>query len=572
MDTLVDMEVQKTDYIKSGHQYALDVANNKIDVCRWVRLVCKKYLDDISKQESESFPYEFSEKRALHFIIFTTKFKHFKGEFQGQYFTPQPWQCFLFMNLFGWIHKQNKTRRYRKALIFLPRKNGKSFIAAIIGLYMLIEEHGSEVYCGASALNQAKEVFNTARTLVKNNRDFQEHFGVSIGGTEKGWFQPIYRHDTNSHFSPVSSIVRDGVNNHCFIIDEYHQHKTDDMYQTAQSGKGNRKQPLVFIITTAGTDVSSPCYNAFKEAQEQVEGIVNNDDQFSMLYTLDPDDDWRDFKNFKKSNPNYGVSVYEDYYTERHKQAVDSPRHVSDVKTKNLNVWCNARSTYLNSEAWHKNKSPKTLKDFENKDVYIGVDLGQKKDLCAVVLLFPLPNNTYHAFSHFYLARDRAEDKHSVWEKQGYMTLTEGNITDYNWIEADIKKHAAMFNIKAVCFDPWKATQTTTNLMQAGIPCIEIPQNTRNLSEPLKEFDALIESGKITHDNNSIMSWMIGNVCASEDWNGNVLPTKDKKDSPNKIDGVGALLNALCRALAENKQSANGNLDEYLNNPISATY
>lgn len=488
---------------------------------------------------------------------FLTKFPHTKGRWAAkrESFVLQPWQAFLASMLFGWLRKKDNLRRFRKAYAKIPRKNGKSDFSARVGLYMFAAdgEHGAEVYSGATSEKQAWEVFRPALMMAKNTPPFVEKFGVQT------YKQSIAIPATASRFEPLIGKPGDGASPSLAIVDEYHEHATDDLSQTMLTGMGARDQPLILWITTAGSDTSGPCFALEKEAERMLDGLVPDDEFFALIYGLDETDDWTDPAMLRKANPNYGISVTEDFLLARHADAMANARQQSSYQTKHLNRWVGAKTAYFDLPKWIAQKRSIKLTDFAGRRVYLGLDLASTVDIAALTLLFhDADADSYAMFGRFYLPEAQVELGHNqhyqAWHREGRLIVTDGDITDYGRIRDDILDLGQQFQIAEVAYDPFQATMLITEMQGLGIPCVEVRATVQNFSQPMKTLDGLIRAGKIEHDGCPVMTWMIGNVTAKEDAKENVYPNKDRRE--NKIDGVVAGLMALARQMAAEPPSA----------------
>lgn len=534
------------DYSGVAHKYARDVVADKIIACKWIKLACQKHLDDLVDAKSKGFAYKFDSDAANKKCHFIEQFPHTKGKWAAKQekFKLEPWQCFLVCSIFGWIRKKDLTRRYRKALVFVSRKNGKSDIAARIGLAMFAadNEHGAEVYSGATSEKQAYEVFRPARLMSLANKDFKEYFGVDVHKSVINIFR------NGSRFEPIIGKPGDGASPSCAIVDEYHEHKTDELFDTMETGMGAREQPLMLVITTAGDNISGPCYALQKQAERVLEGHEENDELFSLIYTIDVDDDWQSIDALKKANPNFGVSVNEDFLNSRLKEAVSNARKQGVFKTKHLNIWVGARNAYYNVENWNSCAVPDiSLEDYEGERAIIGLDLAHKIDIAALEIIIPVGNKQYVRFGKYYLPYDtvmKKENEHyQGWMKENWLTVTDGQITDFDEIKNDILDLSTRFQLEYVAYDPAQATMLVNELQKDGVNCVEVRPTVLNFSEPMKELDARMRTGNVIHNGDPVMSWMISNVVAKEDAKENVYPRKEVPE--NKIDGVVAHLMAL---------------------------
>jgi len=537
-----------TAYIAIASKYARDVAEGRLLANKWVRLACKRHLDDLKR--GDDFTYRFDEAKAVRVCKFIELMPHTKGKWaaKGERLKLEPWQCFMTCCVFGWVGKSNGLRRFRRALLLVPRKNGKSAFAAAVGLYMLAAdgEHGAEVYSGATTEKQAWEVFRPARLMALRNEALRAHFGIEVNASNINILSDA------SRFEPVVGKPGDGASPSCSIVDEYHEHDTDELLDTMETGMGAREQPLSLIITTAGANMAGPCYALQLEAQKMLEGVAENDEFFALIYGIDPEDEWTSEAALRKANPNFDVSVAGDFLAIRQREAIANARKQGVFKTKHLNVWIGAREAYFNVQKWQECEvDGLKLDDFAGEECIIGLDLASKVDIAALEILFPLENGRYARFGRYYLPEETVsagENEHyQGWWNEKRLTVTDGEIIDFEQIRADILDLSSRFTVREVAYDPHQATMLITSLMGEGVPCVEFRPTVLNFSEPMKTLDALIRAGRISHDGDPVMTWMISNVVAKKDAKDNVYPRKERDE--NKIDGVVALIMALGRAI-----------------------
>ncbi|OOH89529.1 terminase [Pasteurellaceae bacterium 15-036681] len=551
-----------TDNVKKANQYAKDVASGKIPACRFVKKACQRHVEDIKQQKDVAFPYYFDSDRAEKACKFIQYLPHTKGEWamRRQSITLEPWQLFIVSNVFGWLKKSNNLRRYREAYIEVPRKNGKSAISAGVGLYMFCmdNEFGAEVYSGATSEKQAWEVFRPARLMCKNTDLLRSTFGIEVNASN------LNRPSDNSRFEPLIGTPGDGASPSCAIVDEYHEHKNDELYTTMLTGMGARKQPLMFIITTAGYNIEGPCYDKRREVIEMLNEAVPNDEIFGMIYTIDEDDDWTDPDILKKANPNFDISVYGDYLISQQKQAMNNPRFTNTFKTKHLNVWVSAKEAFFNMVSWENCKDETlSLDNFTGEDVVLGLDMARKLDMNSLVRVFSRiidGKRHYYCISPlFFVPEDtvfntdtalkRVVDKYQKWVVSGHLTATDGAEVDYREILECIKDTNKEHKVISCPIDPHGAIAISHDLADEGLNPLTITQNYTNLSDPMKELEAAIEAGRFHHDGNPIMTWCIGNVVGKSAVGNDDIVRPIKEIPENKIDGAVALMMAIGRLM-----------------------
>ncbi|MEN6297742.1 MAG: terminase TerL endonuclease subunit [Rectinema sp.] len=561
-----------TDYTAIAEQYCKDVLSGAIPSGKYVKLACKRHIDDLARQGESSYPYRYDAKKAHKRCAFSEKFTHVKGKWTGQKLKLSPHQVFAQCAIWGWVRKSDGLRRFRVVFYEVPRKNGKSTDAATCGNYMLAadDEKGAEVYSGATTEKQALEVFRPAWLMAQNSPDFRNHFGISLSGTPKNPTS-IYILNDMSRFELIVGNPGDGASPHCAIIDEYHEHKTSDQYDTMETGMGAREQPLMFVITTAGTDTSTPCYDLHLKAIKVLEGTIEDDALFAIIYGIDPEDDYRDFENWKKANPNYGISIMEDYLYRKYTETLQDASKQNINLCKHLNVWTNAGVAWMNMTKWAAccDNSLK-LEDFKGKRCFASLDLANKIDICALTLLFEFERG-YAVFGKYYLPEETVQkagnDHYVKWVKEGYITATPGARTDYAYIENDLKAIHADYPIEELSFDPHEASYLIANVMEwigtkwidgkESSRCIEITQGPAMMSEPMKETEALIYSQHLWYNGDPVLTWMMGNVIRKQGRQSGPVkyyyPTKARDEY--KIDGAVTLIMSVGRAMV-NKDEA----------------
>lgn len=550
-------------HVALANGYARDVVAGKIPACRWVRLTCQRHLDDLNRQKDKAFAYRFDPAKGEKVCRFIELLPHTKGKWAGagEKLRLEPWQCFKTAVLFGWIRKADGLRRFRKAVILEPRKNGKSAWAAGIGLYMLTAdgEYGAEVYSGATNEKQAWEVFRPARLMATRTPALTAHFGVTVNASN------LHILSNGSRFEPVIGNPGDGSSPSCAIVDEYHEHDTDNLVSTMETGMGAREQPLLLIITTAGSNVAGPCYQTVIEARQMLDGVVDDPETFALLYGIDgqigqpgaagyrPGDDWTNPETLRKANPNFDVSVKGDWLLKQQRDAINSSRKANVFRTKHLNEWVFAKTAYFNVARW-MDAGDATLKmaDFAGMPCTVGLDLASKVDIAAAVFLFRKPLGGFAAFGKFYLPEKTIEleptGNYAMWEKAGRLIKTDGEMIDHGRILDDLEAASRAHTITSVGYDPAQATMLVTEAQARGLPMVEFRHTVLNMSEPMKEVEACIRSGKISHDGDPCFAWQVGNVVAKDDAKDNVYPRKERAE--NKIDGAVALIMAMGRQMA----------------------
>lgn len=560
--------------VNMANQYARDVLSGKILTSKSIQLACQRYFNDLKISLDKGYPYRFDRELAERACRFVQLLPHSSGDLAGQKLKLEPWQAFAFSSIFGWVTKKTKKRRFREAYIRVARKNGKSFFAAGIGTYMFCAdgENSAEVYCGATTMAQAKKVFTPARQMADRLPSLRSKFSISV------WVDSLTRPD-GSLFAPIAGKPGDGDSPHCAIIDEYHEHDTDHMYEAMTLGMGARSQPLTLIITTAGTSLESPCYDKDKQVKEMLNGHVPNDRLFGLVYELDEGDDWTDPTNFIKANPNLNVSIsYDDLLAEM-EVAKQVPRKVNAFKTKRLNIWVSGKAAFYNMTQWHA-AADKSLRyeDFAGEDYYLGLDLAQRLDLNAGVGVFV---REIEGKKHYYCIRPKfwvpedtvrstdpkiakTADRYVKFVEMGALEATDGAEADYREILASIidLQEIDKVRVSEIPIDPSGATALSHELQDHGFEPISIRQDYTNMSPPMKELEAALAGGRFHHDGNPVLSWCISNVIGKNVPGSDDIVRPTKGDKQSKIDGATALFMAIGRAMLNGRASNQSVYDE----------
>ena len=546
--------------VEKGRRFAREVVAGRLAACRYVRLACQRHLDDLERSRTAAFGYKFNAAAAEKKLRLIELLPHTKGEwaYKRQLVTLEPWQIFGLMCTFGWVHKTTGLRRFRESYWEVARKNGKSVIAAGVGIAMFTadDEFGAEVYCGATTERQAWEVFRPARLMVKRSPMLIEHLGIEVNA------QNLNRPEDGSRFEPIIGNPGDGASPSCAIKDEYHEDDSNVQYETMLTGMGARRQPLMFIITTAGANIEGPCYDKRRQVIDMLEGTVPDEELFGWIWTIDEGDDWREPAVLAKANPNIGVSVYRDYLVSQQQRAIKVARFTNTFKTKHLNVWTSAKAGYFNISDWTRCADPKlTLEPFEGQTCVLGFDLARKLDLnCMARVFYRDIEGKRHYYSVapcFWVPEDtvrasenrRTAERYQAWVNLGMLYESAGAEIDYRDILEEAKAANLLAPVDCSPIDPHGATALSHQLDDEGLTPVTIVQNYTNLSDPMKELEAAITSGRFHHDGNPIMTWCISNVI------GKYLPGSDdvvrpiKQGDDNKIDGAVALMMAIGRLM-----------------------
>ena len=538
------------DYIQIALDYARDVINGVVPACKYVKQACQRQIDDLQNYD---LPYQFDADRAEHICIFVELLTHIKGEWRGKNIELVPSQIFILTTVFGWVDSDG-YRRFKTAYIEWPRKNAKSTLSSAVALYcMLADGEGApEVYSAATTRDQARIVFNDAAEMIKQNQGIRDRFGVRVAG--KTLNRNIHCERNGAKFEPLSRDQGgnlDGLNVHCGIIDELHAHKTREVFDVIETATGARRQPLLWLITTAGFNRAGICYEQRAYVIKLLNGSHIDNEYFGIIYTIDDKDDWADPKSWEKANPLWGVSVNPQDIERKARKAIETPSATNNFLTKHLNVWVNADVAWMDMRKWSACADPAMqINDYLDWDCWLGLDLASKIDIAAKIYIFRRDED-YRLFVRFWLPDETIQSsdnsQYSGWAREGYLIATNGATIDYNEIQQSIIDDFRNYNVNECCFDPFQATQMSNNLIDEGLTMVEVRPTILNFSEPMKTLEELVINGKLKHDGNPVMEWMISNVVCHRDQKDNIYPRKEFPQ--NKIDGPVAAIMALSRAM-----------------------
>ena len=522
-------------YTEKAHKYARGVVSGEILAGKYVKQACQRQLDDLERWKGKSAPYRFDEAAADFVCGFIECLPHIKGEWarQGRTIDLEPWQCFILCTVFGW-KRADGTRRFRTAYTEVARKNAKSTLSSGVGLYMLVGdgEPGAEVYSGATTRDQARIVWDDARRMAQKTATFRE-LGIKTHAH-------AITNDDGGSFKALSAEAKnlDGLNIHCAIIDELHAHRTREVWEVLETGTGARAQPLLWAITTAGSDRSGICYEQRGYVLKILNRAVEDETYFGIVYSLDDGDDWADERNWGKANPNLGVSAKLDDLQRKAKKALQQTAAQPGFLTKHLDQWVNADQAWMDMRKWDACGDPTLdIQDFRGEPCWLGVDLASKTDIAALTALFARDGKR-QLFRWCWVPEETVEgstnSQYPGWAIEGRLRTTDGATTDLDAIADQIRDLSKEFDLRSVAFDPWQALKTMQELQAEGIPVVEYRNTIGNLSEPMKQFEADVLDGKIVHEGCPLVAWQVSNVVCHLDQKDNVMPRKERAE--NKID------------------------------------
>ena len=496
----------------------------------------------------------YDEKKADRAVTFIQNLKHTKGKWAGKPFLLLPWQEQIIRDLFG-IVKEDGNRQFLSAYIEIPKKNGKSELAAAIALYLLYAdgEASSEVYGAACDRNQASIVFDVAKQMVAMSKPLEKRSKI-MGATKR-----IVNYNNAGFYQVLSAETgtKHGLNVSGLVFDEIHAQPNRHLYDVLTKGSGDaREQPLFFIITTAGTDKNSICYELHTKALDILSGRKKDDTFYPVVYGLASDEDWQDENNWYKANPSLGHTIQIDRVREAYRNAIDNPAEENVFKQLRLNMWTSSTVTWIAEHVYDKGNQSIDKSSLLGRECYAGLDLSSTSDITALVLVFPprTKDESYIVLPYFWLPEEtlalrcrRDHVLYDVWERQGYLKTTEGNVVHYGFIERFIENLSTKYHIKEIAYDRWNATQMVQNLEDMALTVVPFGQGYKDMSPPSKELYKLMMEGKVIHGGHPVLKWMAQNVVMRQDPAGNIKPDKEK--SVEKIDGIVALIMGLDRCI-----------------------
>lgn len=558
--------------------YAKDVAEGRVVCGRYVKLAVQRFYNLLEDMDSKG--YMLDHERGMQPIYFAEYFiQHTKGPLAGTPLILSPYQQFTIYCIMAFL-KQNKkgewVRVVKTVYEKVARKNGKSAVLSFLGLYMecMDGEQSPEIYVGATKEAQAKILWEQAQQFVFksvklrkmgfNNTQREIRFPKNMG---------VFR------FLGGDSKTLDGLNPNFSALDEYHGHSTDGVREVLESAMGARSQPLMYIITTAGFNIVSPCKLYEDVCKQILEGQKTDDSTFAMIHELDEEDDWEDPANWVKANPNLGISIFDDYLITEYNKAKNQPSKVPNFKTKHLNMWVDAPSTWIPAEIWKQNKvSEIPMQKFQDFGSYSGLDLSTTTDITAYVILSePDVEGCRYVKPYFFCPADTIdkrskEDKapYRQWVDAGYLIATPGNQVDYDYVEDVVMSTYHKYAVKEIQVDRFNASHLATNLTEQGLEAAFYSQSIAGMSLPTKMFEKLVYEGKLKHDGNPILEWMLAGVVLYVDANENIKIHKGKSNLHGKkrVDGIVATVMALGASISTDD---NSNESAY-NNPNNEIY
>lgn len=519
--------------------------------------------------ENKFYFDEISADTVVRFI--ETKLTHVKGELGGKPFILAPWEKKVVRDLFGWKETQPyqgvHLRQYRQAFIFVPRKNDKSTLCSALAIVSLLldPEPGAVVISAAADKNQARLVFDDAKKMIRNDKFLSDNAQVFQHSIIKG----------NSNYQPLSADVetKHGLNVSFTIFDELHTQPNRHLYDVLQTSQGARRQPMFIMITTAGYDLNSICYEQYDYAKKVRDGLIKDDRYYTAIYEAGPEDDPFTEETWKKANPGYGYSLKPDYIRREADKAKTNKAYLNTFLRLHLNIWTNVETIWLKDELWTKAGRNLDLSQMYGQVAFGGLDLSSTSDITAFTLIFPPSEREYYpdfylSFNWFWLPEEKGKDSadknnnnYLSWVSEGYVEETSGNVIDYDYIQGKIIDICSNFQIMNFAFDPYNSAQIAAKLTEQGLPMYAHRQGFVSMNFPTKSLEVKLNRNEILHDNNPVLRWMVSNAVLKTNTEGNLCKI-DKNQPHQKIDGLVTNIMALGMALEGEDTSEGSYLDD----------
>ena len=505
-------------------------------------------LDDFNRTD-----ITFSVKYIDHACAFVEALVHIKGQWAGQAIRLEPFQVWIIANIFGWVRNSDGLRRFRSAFVLLPRKSGKSLIAAAIALYMVFAdgEPGAEGYCGATNLAQASEVFGPAKRMAELSPGFLEAFDVEVMA------KSVFSETTGQSFVPVIAKTKDGSSPHLAICDELHQAIDDTQIQAFRTGMGARRQPLLLVISTAGTNLAGVCRTEQLAAEAVLRGGSIDDKLFAAIWTIDADDDWRDFDSWIKANPAIGASLSEEFLRDKLNEALQSPAKAAAARTKHLNEWVASAAGWLNQNDWANAADPTLdIMTLAGRPAFLAADLSTKQDLTSINAAVPLDDGRLAIFPWCMVPEGAVTNSpnssaYAEWVERGDLIQTPGSASSFAEAEERLEWLRRHFDVRVAVFDQWQGEAVRQRYEAAGVPTMIWQANNRGAwTMAMDDFEADLKNGLVVHPANAVLDWCAANVCASTR-GVTRIPVKPSGQDHLKIDAMVATIMAYAAASVE---------------------
>ncbi len=541
------------DYVAVARQYAADVSSGRIVAGTWVKKAARRFVKMLRRAGKAGSLYVFSSSHATDVCAFAEQCPHVEGTWDTPTIVLQPWQVFILVACYGFRRKVDGRRLTTVVFFQVSRKSAKSTLVAIAALFHLVREKepGAQVICGATTGSQARIVFGIMQKMVRKS-PYLRNCGLTV------YANSITFDDTGGFAKPINakSSTQDGLNPSFISLDESHA-QTFELHDVLKSAMGARPDGMMWMPTTAGYDLTSVGHTERRTAMKLLDTAIEADHVFCILYELDEGDSWDNPRTWVKSAPMLGISPKLEWVKQYCLEAKHTPEKQAEFETKICNRWLQSAHSWLPMQAWDRCADPKMrAEQFLGEPCWIGADLAQIDDLAAKALLFRR-DGLICAFVRFYLPRgvveerERAVPAYRQWANSGQLTLTEGTMIDYDVIEADIRHDCERFDVRAIRMDTFGSAQMAGRLFNDGLPAAVLPKNAKTFTPAARELETRIRHGRFRHDGNEALKWNASNAVVRRGVDDSVLPKKESAESPNKIDGLDAILEALAVMVTE---------------------
>lgn len=513
--------------------YPFEVVEGKIIACKLVVLSCQRFINFLNNDA-----VVFDKNAVERVIKFIGKLKHSTGVFSGRNFNLEDWQKFAIAYIYGLKWEKNNRRITRTFILSVGRKNGKSSLLSAMALYALLEESGASVVSAANSANQAKILFQMCSQYLKSIDPKSKFFAR--------YRDRILFDKTNSEIKVVSADASrlDGLNLNFFVEDETASAVDSSVWDVLESSQGSRSQPLACSCSTRGFQLSGFYKSLEDSAIEVLNGTKVDDSLFPLIYTLDNEDNWKDESVWIKSNPNLGVSISTEYLRQQITKAVNNPTQELSIKTKLLNMWVSSAENWIPLDYIYSASQTIKIEDFRNQYCYLSFDLASTTDLTCVSVMIE-KDAKYYMKNWYFFPQDQLEnninaERYKRWASQGYLTLTNGNVTDYSLVQNKIMEIQSICPILQISYDQWNATDLAIRLTEQNLPLQPYSQSMQSMNLPTKTLERWILQGVVIIDKNPITLWCYENARVKSDWNENIRIVKNSQGQ--KIDGVIAMV------------------------------
>ncbi len=499
-------------------------------------------------------PYD--KARADEAVKFVSLLQHTKGKWAGQPFILEDWQDKVVRDVFGTLTSEGK-RQYRTVYIEVPRKNGKTAWAAAMANYVLFIESWydpeAEIYSAAADRDQASLVFNQAASMIRRNKALSKKCNI-IDSQKR-----IVFYDTSSFYRAIAADAASahGYSASCIIVDELHTQPNRELVDTLITSQGAREEPLAIFLTTAGYDQNSICWEYHEYARQIAEGVLKDETFYGVIYAADEGDDWEKPSTWRKANPNLDVSIAEDFLRQEARKAKQVPAYQNTFKRLYLNIWTSQEERWLDLDAWDASAGLVVPERLKGRECYAGLDLSSTTDVSALVLVFPGDDGYYDVLPYFWLPADNIRDRinrdkvpYDLWEREGFIELTEGNVIHYGAILEQVRRLSESYDVREIAYDRWGAAKLVQDLQDDGFEVVPMGQGYASMNAPTQELLKVVLEKKLRHGGHPVLRWMADCVTVKQDPAGNIKPVKpDRRKSGKRIDGIVALIMALDRCI-----------------------